>query len=108
MLMTVKTRDLNHKKNIMRVMAETGTELLHVSAGKEGDVVFGLGGTLVSPPLAVDRVEHYFGRVKGFPATTELIDIMKNGVPVKKQSRTSTLREQFGMVTTAQCLNIWT
>ena len=37
----------------------------------------------MSPPLAVDLVEHYFGRVKGFPAMTELIDIMKNYVPVK-------------------------
>ena len=43
----------------------------------------GLGVTLVSPPLAVDYAEHYFGGDKGFPAITELIDILKNGVPVK-------------------------
>ena len=48
-----------------------------------GDVAVGLGGTLVSPSLAVDHVENYFGGLKGFPALTELIDIMKNGIPVK-------------------------
>ena len=58
MLMTVKTRELNHKKDIIREMAETGTDLLHVCAGKVADVVVGLGGTLVSPPLAVDQLEH--------------------------------------------------
>ena len=55
-LMTVKTRELNHKKNIIREMAETGTERLHLSAGEVGDVAVGLGGTLVSPPLDVDHV----------------------------------------------------
>ena len=68
-----KVRELNHEKNIIREMAETGTKRLHVCAGKVGDVAVGLGGTLVSPPLAVDHVEHYFGRVKGFPAITELM-----------------------------------
>ena len=56
MLMTVKTRELNHKNNIIREMAETGTERLHVCAGKVGDIAVGLGGTLVSPPLDVDHV----------------------------------------------------
>ena len=83
LLMTDKNRELNNKKIIIREMAETCTELLHVSDGRVGEVAVGLGGTLVSPPLSVDHVEHYFGEVKGFPAITELIDIMKNGVPVK-------------------------
>ena len=52
-----------------------------------GDVVVRLGGTLVSPPLSVNQVEHYFGKVKGFPAIAELIDIIKNGMP-SRQSRT--------------------
>ena len=56
---------------------------MHVCAGSVGDVAVELGGTLVSPPLAVNHVEHYFGQVKGFPAITELTHIMKNGVPVK-------------------------
>ena len=63
-------------------MAETGTELLHVSDGKLGNVVFGIGSTLISPPLSVSQVEHYLGNIKSFPATTELVDI-KNGVPAK-------------------------
>ena len=66
-------------------MAETGTELSHVCAGKVGDVAVGLGGTLVSPPFAVDHVEHYFDEVKDFPGMKKLIDIMKNGVPVKTE-----------------------
>ena len=37
----------------------------------------------MSPPLPVGQVEHYFGNIKGFPAITELVDIIKNGVPVK-------------------------
>lgn len=63
-------------------MAETGTELLHVREGKVGDVAAGIGGTLVLPPLSVNQVEHYFGKVKGFPDIAELIDI-KNDVPAK-------------------------
>ena len=54
-------------------MAETGTQRLHVCAGEVGDVVVVLEVALVSPPLAVDDVKHYFGGVKGFPAITELI-----------------------------------
>ena len=63
-------------------MAETGTELLHVSDGKVGNVAVGIGGTLVSPPLPVSQVEHYFGNTKDSPAITEFVD-MKNGVPLK-------------------------
>ena len=82
-------------------MVETGTELLHVRDGKVGNVAIGIGGTLVSPPLSVSQVEHYFGNIKGFPAITELVDIIKNGVPVKRQSLTSTQQEQCSMVITA-------
>ena len=38
---------------------------------------------MTSPPLSVGQVEHYFGNIKGFPAVTKLVDIIKNGVPVK-------------------------
>ena len=37
----------------------------------------------MSPPLSVGKVEHYFGNIKGFPAITERVDIINNGVPVK-------------------------
>ena len=59
-LIADKNRDLLNKKQIIRKMAETGTELLHVSDGKLGNVVFGIGSTLISPPLSVSQVEHYF------------------------------------------------
>ena len=47
-----------------------------------GGVVVGIGGTLVSPPLSVDQVKHYFGDVQGFPEIDELIDIIQYGVPM--------------------------
>ena len=50
--MADKNRDLSGKKQIVREMAETGTELLHVSDGTGGNVAVGIGGTLVSPPLS--------------------------------------------------------
>ena len=53
-------RDLSGKKQITREMTETGTALLHVSDGQVGNVAVGIGGTLVSPPLSVSQVEHYF------------------------------------------------
>ena len=56
--MADKNRDLSGKKQIVREMAETGTELLHVSDGTGGNVAVGIGGTLVSPPLSVSQVEH--------------------------------------------------
>ena len=54
----------------------------HVKDGKVGDVVVGIGETLVSHPLSVDQAKHYVGKNKGIPAIAELINI-KNGVPVK-------------------------
>ena len=99
--MAVKNCDLPSKKQIIRKMAETGTELLHVGDGTVENVAVGIGGTSVSPPLSVSQVEHYFGNIKGFPAITELVDIIKNGVPVKRQSLTSTQQEQCSMVITA-------
>ena len=95
-----QNHDLPSKKQITRKMVETGTELLHVRDGKVGNVAIGIGGTLVSPPLSVSQVEHYFGNIKGFPAITELVDIIKNGVPVKRQSLTSTQQKHCGMVVT--------
>ena len=53
-LMADKKRDLSRKKQIM---AETGTELLHASDSKVGNVAVGIGGILVSPPLSVGQVE---------------------------------------------------
>ena len=81
--MAGKNRDLSSKKQLIREMTEIGTELLHVGDGKVGNVAVGIGGTLVSPPLSVGKVEHYFGNIKGFPAITERVDIINNGVPVK-------------------------
>ena len=40
------------------------------------------GGTLVLPPLNVDDVKHHFGKVKGFPGISVLVEIIKHGVPV--------------------------
>ena len=59
-LMADLKRDLSGKKQITREMTETGTALLHVSDGQVGNVAVGIGGTLVSPPLSVSQVEHYF------------------------------------------------
>ena len=81
--MAAENRDLARTKRVIREMAEIGTELLHVRDGSVGDVAVGIGGTLVSPPFSLSQVEHYFGLIKGFPAITELVDIIKNGVPVK-------------------------
>ena len=38
---------------------------------------------MVSLPLSVSQVEHYFGNIKSLPAITELVDVTKNGVPLK-------------------------
>ena len=61
------------KEQIIRTMAETGTKLLHVSDGEVLNAAVGIGGTLVSPPLSVSLVEHYFGNIKSFSAITELV-----------------------------------
>ena len=50
-------------------------------SGKRG--YWNRGRTVVSSPFSVGQVKHYFGNVKGVPAITELVDIIKNGVPVK-------------------------
>ena len=55
----------------------------------------------MASPLSVDQVEHFFDKVKSFPAKAELIGIIKNGVPVKRQPRTSTQQEQRSMEITA-------
>lgn len=36
----------------------------------------------MSPTLSVNLIKHYFGKVNGFPAIAEIIDIITNGVPV--------------------------
>ena len=63
-------------------MARTGTELVLLNDGRVGDVATGLGGTLVLPPLNVDDVKHHFGKVKAFPGISDLVEIIKHGVPV--------------------------
>ena len=77
-----KAQDLTTKKKIIRGMADTCTELLHVREGTVGNVVVGIGGTLVSPPLSVGQVKRYVQDVKDCPEIDELIDIIQNGVPV--------------------------
>ena len=66
--MADKNRYISGKKQIIREMADSGTELLtsvvlslvplstHLGDGKEGNVVVGIGGTLMSPPLSVSQV----------------------------------------------------
>ena len=81
-LMASKAQDLTTKKQIIRGIAETCTELLHVREGRVENVAAGIGGTLVPPPLSVDQLKRYFGDVKAFPEIDELIDITNNGVPV--------------------------
>ena len=73
---------LKDKQNIVRRMARTGTELVLLNDGRMGDVVTGIGGTLVLLPLNVDDVKHHFGDVKGFPGISVLVDLIKHGVPV--------------------------
>ena len=74
--------NLKDKQNIVRRMARTGTELVLLNDGRVGDVATGLGGTLVLPPLNVDDAKHHFGRVKEFPGISDLVEIIKHGVPV--------------------------
>ena len=64
--MASKPRELDNRKNYGKLQRHV-QRVLHVSDGKVGDVVFGVGGTTVSPPLSVDQVEHYVGVTKGFP-----------------------------------------
>ena len=74
--------NLKDKQNIVRRMARTGTELVLLNDGRVGDVATGLGGTLVLPPLNVDDAKHHFRKVKGFPGISDLVEIIKHGVPV--------------------------
>ena len=80
--MARKAQDLTTKKKIIRGMAETCTELLHVRGGTVGNVVVGIGGTLVSPPLFVGQVKRDVRDVNDCPEIDELIDIIQNGVLV--------------------------
>ena len=73
---------LKDEQNIVLRMAQTGTELVLLNDGRVGNVATGLGGTLVLPPLNVDDVKHNFGEVKGFPGISDLVEIIKHGVPV--------------------------
>ena len=74
--------NLKDKQNIVRRMARTGTELVLLNDGRVGDVATGLGGTWMLPPLNVDDVKHHFGKVTGFPGISDLVEIIKHGVPV--------------------------
>jgi len=71
------------QKYLINQLATIGTELLKTNNGSIGDVAKGIGGTLVSPPLNVSDVKHYFGVVKKFPMISELLHIIEKGVPVK-------------------------
>ena len=74
--------NLKDRQYIVRKMARTGKELVLLNDGRVGDVATGHGGTLVLPPLNVDDVKHHFGKVKGFPWISDLVKIIRHGVPV--------------------------
>ena len=76
-------------------MARTGTELVLLNDGKVGDIATGIGGTLVLPPLNVDDVKHHFGEVKGFLGISDLVEIIKHGVPVVTSSTPTDPRQTF-------------
>ena len=48
---------------------------------RAGDVVTGIGGNLVLPPLKVDDIKHHFWEVKGFPGIQIYCEIIEHGVP---------------------------
>ena len=73
------SQEANHSPNGRDVYTAI---TVHVKKGRVGNMVVGIGGTLVSPPLSVDQVKHYFRDVQGFPEIDELIDSIQNGVPV--------------------------
>ena len=73
---------LKDKQNIVLRMARMGSELVLFNDGSVGDVATGIGGTLVLPPFNVDDVKNHFGEVKGFPGISDLVEIIKHGVPV--------------------------
>ena len=73
---------LKGKQNIVLRMARTGTELVLLDDGRVGDVATELSSTLVFPPLNIDDVKFHFGKVKGFPGISNLVEIIKHGVPV--------------------------
>ena len=64
-------------------MATIGTELLLRNNGSIQGVPKGIGGTLVSPPLNVSDVQHYFGVVKKKNLIAELLQIIEKGVQAK-------------------------
>ena len=73
---------LKDKQNVVLRTARTGTKLVLPNYGRVGDVATGLVGTLMLPPLNVDDVKHHSGKVKGFPRISDLVNIIKHGVPV--------------------------
>ena len=74
---------IEEKKRIMSELANTCTQVVRLHGGKLGDVAKGIGGTLVSTPLDVRGVEQYFGNIKRFPVTDDLLEIVANGVPTR-------------------------
>ena len=56
--------------------------MMRDNRGRVGGVARSLGGILVTPPVDPDYIRRYFGELKGFPKTDELIKTMSGGVPV--------------------------
>ena len=90
--------NLKDKQNIVIRMARTGTELVLLNDGMVGDVATGLGCTLVLPPLNIDDVKYHFGKVKGFPGISDLVELIKHGVPVVTSATPTNPRQalQYG------------
>ena len=63
-------------------LAEICTNVMRDKRGRVGDVSRSLGGILVTSPEDPDYIRRYFGEVKLFPKTDELITIVSGGVSV--------------------------
>ena len=66
-------------------MADTGSAMLKLHEGRRGDVVRGIGGTLVSPQLELSDVQEYFGDIEGFPEIEKLLEIVGGGASAPTQ-----------------------
>ena len=53
---------------------------------------------MVLPPLNVDDVKHHFGKIRGFSGISDLVEIIKHGVPVVTSATPTDLRQalQYG------------
>ena len=64
-------------------LADICTTLTRQYRGAVGDVARALRGSLVAPPVDALNTQRYFGDLKGFSATNDLITLVTKGVPVK-------------------------